>query len=59
MADHLVSDGFKDAGYVYVNIDVSYFTERGWQKRVDREKGKKGRDKNECWREGHCRTAER
>ncbi len=23
MADHLVSDGFKDAGYVYVNIDVS------------------------------------
>lgn len=22
MADHLVSDGFKDVGYEYVNIDV-------------------------------------
>ncbi len=24
MADHLAADGFKDAGYQYVNIDVSY-----------------------------------
>ncbi len=23
MADHLASDGFKDVGYEYVNIDVS------------------------------------
>jgi len=24
MADHMVSDGFKEAGYEYVNIDVSW-----------------------------------
>lgn len=26
MADHLVSDGFKELGYQYVNIDVSYLS---------------------------------
>jgi len=25
MADHLVAGGFRDAGYEYVNIDVSVF----------------------------------
>lgn len=24
MADHMAHDGFKDAGYQYVNIDVSF-----------------------------------
>ena len=27
MADHLAADGFKDAGYQYINIDVSKVTE--------------------------------
>ena len=27
MADHLASDGFKDVGYEYVNIDVRIYIE--------------------------------